>query len=492
MSNSDVGRGKCRSLNKSSCAQALGERRPVLITVHGTNDADAVSDGARWWQRGSTFLGDVERAAAAAGGAPCVVTPFHWSGENSDDERLDAGKALAKIMARLDKTRRPYHLLAHSHGGNVVVEAFNQFTRKGRAPKMLGAVTTLGTPYFARKLRRQSFSFALYRLMLALVLLAAAVASAVLGVALLLDATARADIGVAWISIMFGLAAVFAWPGVAVLRNAVRVMREDKRLKKWFDAEGARWRVIWATRDEAIGLLLRVNELKPTFITAKSMRRSLDRMMTTMAALAAVPLTFFTYGRVRDWALQNWSPNSGDALPELGSLGHTVSVLIAGGLAVPLAIVYFTTMFLLGLAVTRAGPQFLAAHMANASIRGGLTSGALGEDSRYRLIGVTPAPNLTDNAAETVIDRENLGDVDPDDAGAAMKQFYDTVIRHDPDRQTPADPDALWNTLNNAFYHNGYFADREVIETVAGHMTAYPGGADAAAPPAAAEPSPAV
>ena len=476
MATAGTGRGACRRLNKTTCAQALGDQRPVLITVHGTNDADGTSEGARWWQRGSTFLGALGAALTARGTTEAVVTPFHWSGENSDDERLDAGKALAKVMRRLDKSSRPYHVLAHSHGGNVVLEAFNQFTRKGRAPKMLGAVTTLGTPYFARKLRRQSFSFAVYRMLLSLVLFAAAAASAVLGVALIVDAAARADVGVAWISIMFVFAALLAWPGVAVFRNALRVMRENSRLKKWFDAEGARWRAIWATRDEAIGMLVRVNELKPTFITAKSMRRSLDRMMTTLAAVAAVPLTFFTYGRVRDWTLANWEPNQ-TQLPELGTMGHTVSVLIASSAAIPLAIVYFAILFLLGLIFTRIGPQFVAAHMANSSIRGGLTSGALGEDSRYRLIGVTPLPNLTENAAETVIDRETLGDVDPEDAGAAMKQFYDTVIRHDPDRQAPADPDALWNTLNNAFYHNGYFADREVIDTVAGpHGGVWGGG----------------
>jgi hypothetical protein len=201
------------------------------------------------------------------------------------------------------------------------------------------------------------------------------------------------------------------------------------------------------------------------------MRRSLDRLMTTLAALAAIPLTLATYGGVRDWAQRAWSVDG--ALPEFGTADHIASVALAGGFAVPLAIVYFGALFVVGLVLTRIGPQFAAAHMANASIRGGLTSGAMGEDSRYRLVGVTPLPNLTDNAAETAIDREVLGDVDPADAGAAMKEFYDTVIRHDPDRQAPADPDALWNTLNNAFYHNGYFTDAEVIGAAAGHMGAF-------------------
>ncbi|MGE3231455.1 MAG: hypothetical protein AB7J30_18645 [Hyphomicrobium sp.] len=28
---------------------------PVIVTVHGTNDADAADEGSRWWQRGSSF-----------------------------------------------------------------------------------------------------------------------------------------------------------------------------------------------------------------------------------------------------------------------------------------------------------------------------------------------------------------------------------------------------------------------------------------------------
>ena len=35
--------------------QATDSNAIVVVTVHGTNDAEAAEDGTRWWQRGSAF-----------------------------------------------------------------------------------------------------------------------------------------------------------------------------------------------------------------------------------------------------------------------------------------------------------------------------------------------------------------------------------------------------------------------------------------------------
>jgi pimeloyl-ACP methyl ester carboxylesterase len=70
---------------------------------------------------------------------------FAWTGDNLETERRIGGERLAKEIADLeasDEIRR-YHIVAHSHGGNVVLHALRSLADD---PKKLGAVVYLGTP----------------------------------------------------------------------------------------------------------------------------------------------------------------------------------------------------------------------------------------------------------------------------------------------------------------------------------------------------------
>jgi hypothetical protein len=67
---------------------------PLIITVHGTNDALPDSRGGQWWQIGSPFAEILARELAARGWSDVEIAPHHWSGANSDADRLAAAKAL--------------------------------------------------------------------------------------------------------------------------------------------------------------------------------------------------------------------------------------------------------------------------------------------------------------------------------------------------------------------------------------------------------------
>ena len=71
---------------------------------------------------------------------------FSWSGENSEVARRTGARALAEQLERLEKNPgvERYHLVAHSHGGNVVLRALRLLAKP---PAKLGEVVCLGTPF---------------------------------------------------------------------------------------------------------------------------------------------------------------------------------------------------------------------------------------------------------------------------------------------------------------------------------------------------------
>ena len=94
------------------------DQSELVILIHGTAAGDIEDSGERWWQLGSQtrqFLDD-----RLKGVAHCDTQPFHWSGENSQQERLNAATRLALIINDLESKQQKYHLVAHSHGGSVV------------------------------------------------------------------------------------------------------------------------------------------------------------------------------------------------------------------------------------------------------------------------------------------------------------------------------------------------------------------------------------
>lgn len=162
--------------------------RAVTLVIHGTFAADE-----DWWRlaqagsQGETFADRLERALTARGLPGTVWAPalrlgfdydrFAWSGRNRHADRRAAARKLAQSIDELaaatgatqDDPLR-VNLVAHSHGGNVALEAL-----KHLGPTVeLGRVVLLGTPLLSRTPSLRFFRFALAAMM-ALMLLAFAI-----------------------------------------------------------------------------------------------------------------------------------------------------------------------------------------------------------------------------------------------------------------------------------------------------------------------------
>lgn len=136
------------------------EKTVLVITVHGTWAGDRNLESPKWWEDQSQFLNwlrdDLDHTS-------CTIEEFIWSGANSDKGRTKAAKDLARLLSepRLSDFDE-VHIIAHSHGGNVVemaIKRLNAFSWKGvfspgifLKPPL--SVVTVGAPYFRSRVPR--------------------------------------------------------------------------------------------------------------------------------------------------------------------------------------------------------------------------------------------------------------------------------------------------------------------------------------------------
>jgi len=135
----------------------------TILLIHGTFANSSDKEEGDWWTPGSDFCRDLDEKLRTRGSAarcwehlnrtsrakvtrdPSRRLPFAWCGENSEKARREAGRALAGRLRALEQDPRivRYHLVGHSHGGNVILNALDELTTR---PQKLGQVITLGTP----------------------------------------------------------------------------------------------------------------------------------------------------------------------------------------------------------------------------------------------------------------------------------------------------------------------------------------------------------
>jgi hypothetical protein len=145
--------------------------KETVIIVHGTWAAPD-PENSRWYQRrggppaSEGFIAKLdtalqERGSLARCWSHCQGNQiFQWSGENSWIARTRAASALGEYVTKLQTEGWCCHIVAHSHGGNVVVEALPQFTINKPSNVSSGKIVTLGTPFInatlpiSRRLRR--------------------------------------------------------------------------------------------------------------------------------------------------------------------------------------------------------------------------------------------------------------------------------------------------------------------------------------------------
>jgi pimeloyl-ACP methyl ester carboxylesterase len=115
------------------CAQAPSR---VVVLVHGTFAREA-----EWIRPSSQF----SVSLASSLGYGTEVRSFRWSGANSHSARLQAAEELRVFLHEsLDSFPSSRHfLLAHSHGGNVVLYALRDLELKER----IAGVVCMSTPF---------------------------------------------------------------------------------------------------------------------------------------------------------------------------------------------------------------------------------------------------------------------------------------------------------------------------------------------------------
>ncbi|MFA6204771.1 MAG: hypothetical protein WC689_01010 [Methylocystis sp.] len=131
-------------------------RKETVIIVHGTWAAPQAGT-VKWYQppeggaSTSNFVAKLdaalqERGSPARCWAHCGTSEniFHWSGENSWIDRITAASKLQEYIRNLENDGWRCHVVAHSHGGNVTVDALLNHEQRHESA---GKIVTLGTPF---------------------------------------------------------------------------------------------------------------------------------------------------------------------------------------------------------------------------------------------------------------------------------------------------------------------------------------------------------
>lgn len=126
----------------------------TVILVHGTFSSP--QPGKRQWYDRTGVFAEKLNAALAQHGCPARCWAhladhdeiFSWTGENQWSARVEAATSLTTYIARLQNAGWTCHVVAHSHGGNIVLDALPSIARATQhAGGVNGALITLGTPF---------------------------------------------------------------------------------------------------------------------------------------------------------------------------------------------------------------------------------------------------------------------------------------------------------------------------------------------------------
>lgn len=127
-------------------------RKVAIVLVHGTtrDRRFGVLLGSESWtdpRIPGSFAAHLQSAFVEADPrARIKVVAFHWEGDNSNADRHNGGIDLAQYLDRLPDSVE-CHVVAHSHGGNVVLRALT-FSQKDAS-----SVILLGTPHLGVNVR---------------------------------------------------------------------------------------------------------------------------------------------------------------------------------------------------------------------------------------------------------------------------------------------------------------------------------------------------
>lgn len=434
--------GQSEATEASTAAPA----RHVIVTVHGTNSQHPDDVGERWWQKGSPFATELQEAFQRRGVTDVEFLPLHWSGKNSDYDRLLAAMELARTLRTLDKARTPYSIIAHSHGGNVTAEALVHIPPS----PLRGGVVTFGTPFFKRRLKTVPWLIALFQAAMGLV-----IAPIMLWYLFTIFAAGTNKL-IETIVFFGGLLFVAAWSAWRGLRTLLWRRRARRRCGQGI--RPGQWLVIHSPRDEAMRLLETAAAISPQYVTVNAAMRSL----TAFARLAGVVGTIVFFTVTGSYFL---TPIV-DKL-RAGNFGLGAAADLTFILLVPLV---YGAIFGAVWLFAKVGGAWLWAKTLTAAIHGGVVGAAYGGDAAYVLKGVSRFPPHVQELSEARLEAVNLGGIDDEAIFVAAHRLYSSVVASDAPDGGFADPDAMWKHLSDALYHNAYMRDARVVDTVCNHL----------------------
>jgi len=142
-----------------------------LILIHGTFANRESDEGDSWWQLGSRATEGLLNRLPADVELPQQGELFHWSGENSERERIKAADELLEYLRRLESQGIHYHLVGHSHGGSVIWHALRQSVLERNPLSALRSWATVGTPFLHLRSKGGNSLMLWLNIVLALILL---------------------------------------------------------------------------------------------------------------------------------------------------------------------------------------------------------------------------------------------------------------------------------------------------------------------------------
>jgi len=234
-----------------------------VIFVHGTFATSDDDVGDKWWQRGSQFWKAISVNLCDQVALGEEGRLFRWTGENSERARRTAAFDLFwRVLLPLEEQAIDYHLVGHSHGGNVIRKALMIAAKQKYPLTHFRSWTTVGTPFLQIQ-SSYSLRSAVAAFLIPTIILLAGAFALTYWIGSLMNLTSESvhheEIFVILALLMTPVYLFFVAGPVFSFFNS----REQRLLAAVREQHESRWLGLWSTRDEAISAIGHVLRAAP-------------------------------------------------------------------------------------------------------------------------------------------------------------------------------------------------------------------------------------